>query len=454
MEYIIGILLLISFLGLVVYAVRGGNLMVGMLIMACIWTILPLIGNALVTNPAFLEANFKNASGEIVKPTIISVLTNVFQGGPEGWGPTLVNVIFGAWFGRVLLGTGIASSIIRKTVELGGDKPVLVCILLSVVVTGIFTSMYGAGAVVAIGVIVLPILFSLGIPKVLAVVSLMLSVGAGMFINPVQFSIVQGFFQNADGKPTYFYDSTFTHWGTIALCIQLAVTLLLIVTVMLRKKPAKAWAVQTAQSKEVEFVPGIALITPLLPVVLLIAFKIPIIMGFTIGSFFALAVCRKMKSYGDTCRIVSKYFLEGVQDTAPLVGFLLMVPMFNKASGLCVPYFKVLLGNIIPNNTLIISIAVAILAPLGLFRGPLTVFGGGAATLGILNAIGLPVGFVFPLLFTTSTVMNCSCCFTQSWIAWGINYSNVPGREFLKTSVVCGWIICVVNIAIIYFMFG
>ncbi len=40
MEYIIGILLLISFVGLAVYAVRGGNLMMGMLIMAIIWTVL------------------------------------------------------------------------------------------------------------------------------------------------------------------------------------------------------------------------------------------------------------------------------------------------------------------------------------------------------------------------------------------------------------------------------
>ena len=36
MEYIIGILLLISFIGLAVYAVRGGNLMMGMLIMAIV----------------------------------------------------------------------------------------------------------------------------------------------------------------------------------------------------------------------------------------------------------------------------------------------------------------------------------------------------------------------------------------------------------------------------------
>ena len=32
-------------------------------------------------------------------------------------------------------------------------------------------------------------------------------------------------------------------------------------------------------------------------------------------------------------------FLRRVVDTAPLVGFLLMIPIFNKSAELCVPYF-------------------------------------------------------------------------------------------------------------------
>lgn len=56
MEYVIGILLLVSFVGLAVYAVRGGNLMMGMLIMGIIWTVLPLIGNTFATNPEFIAA--------------------------------------------------------------------------------------------------------------------------------------------------------------------------------------------------------------------------------------------------------------------------------------------------------------------------------------------------------------------------------------------------------------
>ena len=171
MEYIIGILILASFFGLAVYAARGGNLMMGMLIMAILWTILPMTGNLLASNPEFIAAN-----GDSIRITWIQAFSKVFQSGPEGWGSVLVNVVFGAWFGRVLLETGIAATLIRKTTELGGDKPAVTCILLCIVTAAIFSSLFGAGAVVAIGVIILPIFMSLGIPKVLSVVSFMLSI--------------------------------------------------------------------------------------------------------------------------------------------------------------------------------------------------------------------------------------------------------------------------------------
>ena len=44
----------------------------------------------------------------------MSALNKIFQSAPEGWGTTLVNVCWGAWFGRVLMETGIASTLIRK----------------------------------------------------------------------------------------------------------------------------------------------------------------------------------------------------------------------------------------------------------------------------------------------------------------------------------------------------
>ena len=91
MEYVVGILLLVSFFGLVVYAVRGGNLMLGIFTMAIIWTVLPMVGNMVVTDPSFIEMG-----GKIVQTSWGDALKKVFQSGPEGWGSVLVNVCFGA----------------------------------------------------------------------------------------------------------------------------------------------------------------------------------------------------------------------------------------------------------------------------------------------------------------------------------------------------------------------
>lgn len=131
-----------------------------------------------------------------------------------------------------------------------------------------------------------------------------------------------------------------------------------------------------------------------------------------------------------------------------------MLPMFNKSAELCVPYFNALLGGIIPNSTFVLAAAFAVLAPLGMFRGPLTLFGCGAATLGILKGIGFSTAFLAPLIIIPSTVMNVSCCITQSWIVWGVNYTKASTKEFLKRNVIVGWIICIILEAMIYVMFG
>ncbi len=450
MEYVIGILLLLSFFGLVYYAVRGGNLMMGIFVMAIIWTALPMLGNLLVKNPEFIAAN-----ADTVGISLKDALTKVFQSGPEGWGATLVNVIFGAWFGRVLMKTGIASTLIRKVTELGGDKPQITCILLCVVTTACFSSVFGAGAVVAIGVIVLPIFLSLGIPKTLATCSFMMSVGAGMFVNPVLYQQYSAFFLDDNGKTLYTYDMH-TSWGIYALLIQVVV-IMIMVLLLSRKKKVHTWSAVTPadiRSRRGENAPGIAMITPILPVIMLIIFKIPIILGFTIGSFYAYITCRQIKTWPQMCRMINKDFFDGVVDTAPLVGFLLILPMFNKSAELCVPYFNALLGGVIPNNTLILSIVFAVLAPFGMFRGPLTLFGCGAATLGILKGFGFATGFLAPLIIIPSTVMNVSCCVTQSWIVWGVNYTKTTTKEFLKLSLVAGWTVCIIVQLMCWFMFG
>jgi hypothetical protein len=190
-EILIGVLLLVAFFVLIAYSYKskGGSLMLGMLVMACVYTILTYVGNHfLVTNPEFLKANAND-----IKRTPIELITYIFQGGAENWGVMLVNVCFGAWFGRVMLETNVAPTIIRKAVELGGDRPAITCILVNIVTVVLFTSIYGAGGVIAIGIIVLPIMLSLGIPKTVAAFSYIGSVACGLYLNPVQFTQIENY---------------------------------------------------------------------------------------------------------------------------------------------------------------------------------------------------------------------------------------------------------------------
>lgn len=424
---VIGVLLLLSFFIFTYYAVKGGNLMIGFLVMAIVWTALGMVGGVITWEDA---------------------QTIVFQGGPESWGATAVVVIFGSWFGQVLVKTNVASTIIRKTVELGGDKPAITTILLCIVTGLIFTSTFGAGAVVAIGVIVLPILLSLGVPKALAVSSYIMSVGSGMYVNIVLFKQMQGIFEG------FQYDGNYLKFGFAAMAVQLVFIILMVIFKLRKTNVNHSWAANAGASASGD-APAIALITPLIPVVLAIFFGWQPIPAFIVAAFYALFVSGKIKSYKDAETIVSKTFYDGVVDVAALLGFLFILPMFNKVSGLDAVFFESILGGIMPTSTLFLCILFAVIAPFGLFRGPLTVFGAGSATLGILNSIStFTPAFLFPLIYIPTITMNISCCPTQSWNLWAINYSKTTTKDFLVSGIPWGWAICIVNTALVYFMFG
>ena len=434
MEFVVGILLLLTFFGLAYYCIKGHNLMIGFLIITILWTALSFLGAAFAS-PEFLSTTAFYSNGEPVKA--IAILNKIYQSAPEGWGTTLVNVCWGAWFGRVLMETGIASTLIRKTVELGGDKPMVTIALLNIVTAIIFTAMTGAGPVIAIGVIVLPIMMSLGVPKAIAMFSFMESVAAGIYLNPVNFAQYRAFFIDVDEMPDFTLGWYAGKWGYAALIISVVVTTILAGFFLKKSKTSHAWAAQTRGASEQKDAPLYTLILPIVPVVLKIWLDFSVIGGFVIAGFAALFLCGKMnKSFKENCQLVNKLYYDGVVDTAPLVGFLLTLPMFNTCASYASPYFKEVLGGIMPTNEYVVCALFAALSILGFFRGPLTLYGCGAATLGVLSAVGhFSVPFLFCVFTIPATTVNVGSCITQSWIAWGLAYTKVESRDYLKLSI-------------------
>ncbi|MCL2323291.1 MAG: citrate transporter [Oscillospiraceae bacterium] len=437
MEYVIGIILLLTFFGLAYYCIKGYNLMIGFLIISVIWTVLPLLGT-LISSQAFVQANEVLQYGAGTKTTLISILNKIYQTAPEGWGTTLVNVCWGAWFGRVLMETGIASTLIRKTVELGGDRPMITMTLLNIVIAIIFTAMVGAGPVIAIAVIALPILMSLGIPKALALFDFMGSVAAGIYLNPVIHAQIRAFILPVDKMPEFTLGWYAARFGYIAVAIMLISTTVLAAIYLKRSKMSHAWAAQTRTTTPPQKnAPYYTLILPIVPVVLKIWLDFSVIGGFIIAGFLALFLCGKMKgTFKENCQLVNKLYYDGVVDTAPLIGFLLTLPMFNIAATYAAPYFKAIIGPIIPTSEIVVCILFAVLLGFGLFRGPMTLFGCGAATLGVLsNVASFSVPFLFVVFAIPAITANIGSDITQSWIAWGLGYTKVESKDFLKLSI-------------------
>ena len=408
MEFVVGILLLLTFFGLAYYCIKGHNLMIGFLIITILWTALSFLGAAFAS-PEFLSTTAFYSNGEPVKA--IAILNKIYQSAPEGWGTTLVNVCWGAWFGRVLMETGIASTLIRKTVELGGDK--------------------------AIGVIVLPIMMSLGVPKAIAMFSFMESVAAGIYLNPVNFAQYRAFFIDVDEMPNFTLGWYAGKWGYAALIISVVVTTILAGFFLKKSKTSHAWAAQTRGASEQKDAPLYTLILPIVPVVLKIWLDFSVIGGFVIAGFAALFLCGKMKgSFKENCQLVNKLYYDGVVDTAPLVGFLLTLPMFNSVATYASPFFKAVLGPVMPKSELVVCILFAVLLALGLFRGPMTLVGCGAATLGVLRGVAsFSVPFLYCVFAIPTITVNIGSCITQSWVAWGLAYTKVESKDYLKLSI-------------------
>lgn len=452
MEYVIGIILLLTFFGLAWYCIKGHNLMIGFLGITVIWTILPLLGTLFVS-PEFLAANPILQIGADNK--LVGILNAIYQTAPEGWGTTLVNVCWGAWFGRVLMETGIASTLIRKTVELGGDKPIVTIALLNVVTALIFTAMTGAGPVIAIGVIVLPIMMSLGVPKAVSMFSFMGSVAAGIYLNPVNFAQYRAFFIKPEEMPEFTLGWYASHWGYYALAIMLVATTVLAALYIKKNKTSHAWAAQTRSGAiEQKDAPLYTLILPIVPVVLKIWLDFSVIGGFIIAGFLALFLCGKLKSgFKEGCQLVNKLYYDGVVDTAPLVGFLLTLPMFNKVASYASPYFKAVLGGVMPKSEIVVCVVFAILLGMGLFRGPMTLVGCGAATLGVLsNVASFSVPFLYAVFAIPTITVNIGSCITQSWVAWGLAYTKVESKDFLKLSIPNAYITGVLQYALTFIM--
>ena len=79
-----------------------------------------------------------------------------------------------------------------------------------------------------------------------------------------------------------------------------------------------------------------------------------------------------------------------------------------------------------------------------------TLVGCGAATLGVLRGVAsFSVPFLYCVFVITTLTVNVGSCITQSWVAWGLAYTKVESKDYLKLSIpflyICGILLYVLT---------
>lgn len=418
---IIGILLLLTFVGFIAFVMKGGNIMIGFLLMAILWTIIGGIP-------------YKDA------------ITNVFSKPALDYGSTIMVIIFGSWFGRVLVDTGIAGAISEQTIKVSYKRPIIATILICLVTSFIFTSSYGVGAVIAIEVILLPILRSLGLPKNVAITAFVMSIGAPMYVNIVIIKQLQLFF------PKVVYGAKYLTYGFSAMAVQLLIVIIFILihAKSIHKNDAKNISVDESTSK----VPKIAYVLPIMPVFMNLAFHWEPIPALMLSIFLVLLITGNLKSYKSALELINKTISQAISDISGLIIMLLFLTMFSAAAVKDTARFSGILQSIVPHSPLVLAIAFGVLAPLALFRGPLMVWGAGSATAAVLAATGFfNQYFAFAAILVPGVSIAISTCITQSWNLWVVEHEKLDVKKFLITGVPFGWITSILNLLLAAVMF-
>ena len=431
MDLFIGVVMLAFFLATVIFIMKGESPILSLLALAILWAVLAGVP-------------LKGGAGK-------DILSGVLDKGGTAFASAIIIIIFGAWFGQALVKTHIAENIIRGAIELAGDRPVVVAMVVSLVTFLLFSSLYGVGAAIAIGVIALPIMMSVGIPPWVAAPVFSMAIGAGDCPNLVNFNIMKPLFPGITYAPPYVA----YYWIVGVVCTLFACAMSFYQLKIRGIRKYSAVNVSPPAPARVR-IPWYAYFAPAVPVVLVITLNVPMIPAFLAGTFYALAVTHaaEKRTFRESVDLFHRTFYDAFPDIATMAalwiicGMIIVCGEMPAVQKTLSPVFT----PILPATPLGAAIFFAALAPLTLYRGPLHAIGTGAVLLAMfLNAKMLSPVYLY-CVWLGPWCLGCGQDPTVSWTLWTIGYTKVSHKQFLQTALPWGWLMAATNAFVAYFM--
>ena len=383
----------------------------------------------------------------------IGWLHTILEAGAVRMSAAIVAIIFGSWLGQLMNRTGVTETIIKKSAELGGDRPFVVALVLMIANALLFTTLSGLGSVIMVGSIILPILLSVGIPAATAACLLLMSFNVGLTFNMVNW---QGF------ASIFSLDFATIQSFMIYMLVVTGLAALIFLIVEF-KRNGKKFAFSAPVSGSSAFgsdsspddtrpIKGFtgfcAMITPLIPIILVLTLKIPVIPAFMAGILWIMIFTTK--SFAKSMNLLGKTCYDGFTAAAPALilfislGMLIVAVMNPMVKAVLDPF----LIAVVPSQRIVFIIFFAVLAPLSLYRGPLNLFGLGSGIAALIIGLGtLRPTAVMGAFLSAERIQGCGDP-TNTQNVWTANFCGIDVNIITKTLLPYLWIVAVIGVII------
>lgn len=365
-----------------------------------------------------------------------TIMSYVIGSGASRLASTIIATIFGGMFAKVIQKQGISDAIIRKAAELAGDKPYAIAFVLTAATALIFSAIGGAGPVIMVSTIVIPLMLSAGIQPVIAAGLVLFGISTGGLFNVANYQ----FYVDTIGM-----DMDMIKSASIVMGIASVVAIVAYVLLNVKRTGGKSyWAKPAAgETKEVNV---FALLAPLVPILLVFVFQFTAELSLIIAVIYTILVTNPRQ----IIQVASSSLVEGIQDVAGVTALMIGIGiLLNGVSAeATVALMQPLIGAIMPRSAVVYVIAFTILSPLALYRGPLNSYGLGSGLANIMLAAGtMSPAAVGNALRATGVVQGVSDpTNTQNVIV--ADYAKVDVNAILKSTL--PYTIFVTFVALVY----
>ena len=379
----------------------------------------------------------------------IGWLQTVVEAGTVRMGAAIMAVIFGAWLGELMNKTGVTETIIKKSAELGGDRPLIVTLIMGAAVAILFTTLNGLGSIIMVGSIVLPILISVGVPAMSAACIFLMAFTCGLTFNIANWKSFSGIFSLEIAQIQSF---------AIYMLIATAIATIILIVLEFKKNGVKfafSAPVEETESKQVTGVRGaLAMLTPIIPIVLVAVFKVPVCPAFIAGIIWILIFTSK--SFTKGMNLLVKTCYDGISNSAPAVilmigiGILYLAVTHSMVKEVLNPF----LLAVVPQGKIGYIIFFSLLAPLALYRGPMNLFGLGSGIAALVIGLNTmsPLA-VMAAFLAAERIQGCGDP-TNTQNVWTANFCEVDVNGITKKLLPYLWAVAVVGViigAVLYF---